>query len=201
MNKYNTDYLSIMPDDDVFGALNAVRGKINHITRTKNANTDLDALQVEYCYLIRETDLSGEKMNIYYLNPDDSLGEYNLMMKAKKSLSSSIDSNKSNTPRTNIIRTANGYRIDVAIPGFSRNDFIIVYEDSKITISIDKADEISSTDRYVSREFNYNSFNKTWTLKTATNAEQIDAMYNSGILTINIPTLSGTTARKVIQVS
>jgi hypothetical protein len=57
MNKYNTDYLSIMPDDDVFGALNAVRGKINHITRTKNANTDLDALQVEYCYLIRETDL------------------------------------------------------------------------------------------------------------------------------------------------
>lgn len=58
MNKYSTDSLSIMPDDDVFNALNVVKGKINQITRSKNSDrSSLNDLQVEYCYLVRETNL------------------------------------------------------------------------------------------------------------------------------------------------
>jgi len=58
LNKYNTDYLSIMPDDDVFNALNTVKRKINELSNgRKNPNLNINDLQVEYCYLNRETSL------------------------------------------------------------------------------------------------------------------------------------------------
>lgn len=144
-------------------------------------------------------------MKIYELDHDDSLfdslDDFKVLMSDKSLLSSSsIGKKRSNTPRTNILRTPDGFRIDIAIPGFSRSDFNIMYEDNKITVSVDVEDANLLSD-YVSREFNFNRFKKTWNLKTTTNSEQIDALYNSGILSINIPVISGSTKKKIIQVS
>ena len=140
-------------------------------------------------------------MIIYDLNADDTLeaalNEFGSLMKNNPGFSSSsISLKKVNGPHSNIIKTLKGFRIDIAIPGFSRGDFNVIYEEGTIAVS----EEISA-EKYVSREFNFNKFNKSWLLKTSTNAEQIDAVYNSGVLSINIPTQYGTTTKKVIQVT
>ena len=144
-------------------------------------------------------------MKIYDLNADDTLeaalNEFGSLMKNNPGFSSSsISLKKVNGPHSNIIKTLKGFRIDIAIPGFSRGDFNVIYEEGTIAVSVDKKEEISA-EKYVSREFNFNKFNKSWLLKTSTNAEQIDAVYNSGVLSINIPTQYGTTTKKVIQVT
>ena len=88
-------------------------------------------------------------------------------------------------PKVNIIEDDNGYKIELAVPGFEKNDFNIEVDDDLISISLEK--EIDATTTYNKREFNFGSFKRAFNLPESAHSAKISANYTSGILNILIP--------------
>ena len=88
-------------------------------------------------------------------------------------------------PKVNIIEDDNGYKIELAVPGFEKNDFNIEVDDDVICISLEK--EIDATTTYNKREFNFGSFKRAFNLPESAHSAKISANYTSGILNILIP--------------
>ena len=95
---------------------------------------------------------------------------------------------KVSVPAVNIAKTDEGYDLQIAAPGFSRDSFDIDVENGQITISgnIDSSSDISN-ETLTMQEFSTSSFKRSFSLPKNANIEQIDARYESGILTISIP--------------
>lgn len=100
--------------------------------------------------------------------------------------SSSIS--KVNTmPRANVLKTKSGYSIELAAPGFSRDEFDITVDDGTLTVSLSTEDTEDYKNSVVSHEYSYNSFSRSWKLPAAAMTKGIDARYEAGILTLNVP--------------
>ena len=89
-------------------------------------------------------------------------------------------------PKVNIIEDDNGYKIELAVPGFEKNDFNIEIDDDVLSISLDKEIDTKTT-TYNKREFNFGSFKRAFNLPESANSAKISAQYRSGILMIEIP--------------
>jgi HSP20 family protein len=76
--------------------------------------------------------------------------------------------------------------IELAAPGFQKNNFNIELEDEVLTISLDIEIDAKNIN-YTRREFNYNSFKRAFNLPESANSSKIAANYESGVLKINIP--------------
>jgi len=113
-------------------------------------------------------------------------------------------SNFSNTnttiPAVNIKETAENYDVEVAAPGMNKKDFKVQLDGSLLTISSEKAEQQEGDnqqegnwskkkeERYISREFSYQSFYRTFTLqKDVVDADKIQARYEDGVLHLLIP--------------
>lgn len=110
---------------------------------------------------------------------------------------------KANTtaPAINVIESEKGYRMEVAAPGMTKNDFNIrVDEDNYLVISMEKKTENKEEDkkdgRYLRREFSYTKFQQTMVLPENVDEEKISAKVENGILQIDIPKLTEIPARK-----
>ena len=88
-------------------------------------------------------------------------------------------------PKVNIIEDDNGYKIELAVPGFEKNDFNIEVDEDVISISLEK--EIDATTTYNKREFNFGSFKRAFNLPESAHSAKISANYTSGILKVLIP--------------
>lgn len=104
------------------------------------------------------------------------------------------------TPRVNIEETQGGYDIHMAAPGLSREDFKIHSDSGYLTISAEMKDEPESKDKWLTREYSYSTFSRSWKLPTNVNAEGISARYDAGILTVSVPTSSKKPSKVEIKV-
>ena len=89
-------------------------------------------------------------------------------------------------PNANIKKEENGYRIDLAVPGYDRDDISITVENDVLTVEASITDD--SQNNY-KKEFSVASFKRQWTLPKTTNIEEIDASYKNGILSVSIPSM------------
>jgi len=103
-------------------------------------------------------------------------------------------SNFSNTnttiPAVNIKETGDSYEVEVAAPGMTKKDFKVQLDGNVLTISSEKENdqEVNENERYISREFSYQSFLRTFTLqKDVVDADKIQARYTDGVLHLQIP--------------
>ena len=103
-------------------------------------------------------------------------------------------SNFSNTnttiPAVNIKETGENYQVEVAAPGMTKKDFRVQLDGNVLTISSEKENgqEVNENERYISREFSYQSFLRTFTLqKDVVDADKIQARYTDGVLHLLIP--------------
>jgi HSP20 family protein len=110
-------------------------------------------------------------------------------------------SNTSTTiPAVNIKETVHNYEVEVAAPGMSKKDFKVQLDGNILTISSERTEQQESDnqqegnwtkkneERYISREFSYQSFYRTFTLqKDVVDAENIQARYEDGVLHLVIP--------------
>lgn len=89
-------------------------------------------------------------------------------------------------PAVNVFNEEQEYIIIVASPGFLKNDFAIVIENNKITISASR--EAGETavihDRW---EFDYHSWSRTFTMPDDADGMMTRAVYKAGELIITIP--------------
>jgi HSP20 family protein len=107
-------------------------------------------------------------------------------------------------PAMNVKETENLFEIEMAAPGFTKKDFEISIENGFLKISAENSEEMKKEEGdYTRREFNYNSFLRSFTLPENVNEEEmIDATYNRGILklVLNKVHIDEITPKRVIEV-
>jgi HSP20 family protein len=91
-------------------------------------------------------------------------------------------------PSANIKETPEGFELEIAAPGLTKEDFKINLENAVLTISAELEDEKREEGKnYTRKEFYYGSFSRSFTLPKSVDTEKIKAGYNQGILQIELP--------------
>lgn len=107
-------------------------------------------------------------------------------------------------PAVNIKESDEAFHTELAAPGFSKKDFKVSVEGSYLTISAEKEVEKSeSNKRFTRKEFERNSFSRTFNLPQNVDEKKIEATYHSGILELTIPKKekSKPASKKEIEIS
>jgi HSP20 family protein len=93
-----------------------------------------------------------------------------------------------NNPGVNVSEDDKGYTIEVAAPGIARKDFNLEIENDVLTISTEhKESKEEKKQNFLRREFNYQTFKRSFQLPETVDQEQIKASHESGILTLTLP--------------
>ena len=93
-------------------------------------------------------------------------------------------------PAINVMENENGYELELAAPGMTKEDFKVRLNDNgDLVIDMDhKTNKEEKKDgRYLRREFHYGKFEQTMLLPDDAEREQISAKVENGILTVEIP--------------
>jgi HSP20 family protein len=91
-------------------------------------------------------------------------------------------------PAVNIDENKDNYTLMIAAPGLKKDDFNIDIEGNTISISCEKEETTEDKDsRHVSKEYNYSSFCRSFTLPENVNRDKIDARYEDGVLKLTLP--------------
>jgi len=95
---------------------------------------------------------------------------------------------KGNRPAVNVSEDEKGYTIQVAVPGIAKDDFNLEIESDVLTISTEqKENKDEQKQNFLRREFNYQSFKRSFQLPETIDQEQIKANCDAGILTLSLP--------------
>ncbi len=107
------------------------------------------------------------------------------------------------SPAVNIRETNDSFVLEVAVPGFGKEDFNVNVENDLLTISGNKETKSEQEESgYTRKEFSYNSFSRSFTLPESVNAENINGNYSNGILTVTLPKKpEATKVKKTVKVS
>jgi HSP20 family protein len=92
-------------------------------------------------------------------------------------------------PSVNVKEDKDSFVVEMAAPGFEKDDFKIELNNDVLTISSEKKmeNETKEDARFTKREFSYQSFCRSFTLPVTVENEKISAKYENGILNIAIP--------------
>jgi HSP20 family protein len=107
-------------------------------------------------------------------------------------------------PAVNIKENGKLFTIEMAAPGFTKDDFKIHVEENMLTISAEKTEEKQEEDeRFARKEYAYNSFSRSFTLPENSNGDAVEAHYENGILKLALPKKDAAkmTFKKEIMVS
>ena len=113
----------------------------------------------------------------------------------------------STAPAINVIESDKDYRVEVAAPGMTKNDFNIkIDENNNLVVSMEKKEEKNEDKkdgRYLRREFSYSKFQQTMVLPDNVEKDKIEAKVENGVLSISIPKRTEEEAKmaeKVIEI-
>jgi len=101
--------------------------------------------------------------------------------------------NYSNTnttlPSVNIKEDDDGFEVEMAAPGFNKEDFKIELNNSVLSVSSEKEvkNETKEGQQFTRKEFSYQSFSRSFTLPNIVEGDKISAKYENGLLVISIP--------------
>ena len=127
-----------------------------------------------------------------------------------------VDKSNVTAPAVNILETEDEFRVEVAAPGMTRNDFRVdINEDNELLITMEKREERSESDdkrtedkrtgdkpddmqpgerkpcdkkgTYLRREFSYSQFQQRLILPDTVERARISAKVENGVLTVDIP--------------
>lgn len=97
-------------------------------------------------------------------------------------------------PAINVIESEKEYKVEVAAPGMTKDDFNIhLGEDNELVITMEKKNENQEEDKenkkYLRREFSYTKFQQALILPEDVEKDNISASVSEGVLTITLPKL------------
>jgi HSP20 family protein len=107
-------------------------------------------------------------------------------------------------PAINVIESDNDYRIEVAAPGMTKDDFCVRIDDeNNLVISMEKKSEDSEKNEnslYLRREFSYSKFEQKMILPKNADKEKIAAKMEHGVLNVSIPKMKEEDIKKNMKV-
>ena len=97
----------------------------------------------------------------------------------------------STAPAINVIESEKEYRVEVAAPGMTKDDFKIrIDENDNLVVCMEKREEKNEEKkegRFLRREFSYSKFQQTIVLPDNVEPDKIEAKMEHGVLNICIP--------------
>ena len=94
-----------------------------------------------------------------------------------------------NLPSVNLKETDDKLEVDLAAPGMKKEDFKVEIDNNMLIVSSEKKEEKEETgkkDNYIRKEFNYQSFYRSFSLPEYIDEDKVEANYKDGILHISI---------------
>jgi HSP20 family protein len=107
-------------------------------------------------------------------------------------------------PAVNVKENDTNYEIELAVPGYKKEDFNISLEQGVLTISAERKNESErKEDKYTRREFGYISFSRSFNVPQGISDEDVSASFENGILKLSIDKKRATEQKpkKPIQIS
>ncbi len=104
-----------------------------------------------------------------------------------------LERHNTTAPAVNILDSEDAYKVEVAAPGMTREDFKVhINEDNELIIAMEKRTEEKEEDKkhkgtYLRREFSYTQFQQSLLLPDNIEREKICAKVENGVMTIDIP--------------
>ncbi|MFM8449094.1 MAG: Hsp20/alpha crystallin family protein, partial [Haliscomenobacter sp.] len=93
-------------------------------------------------------------------------------------------------PAVNIRETDAQFVVEMAVPGMKKEDFDVQIKDGMLLISSEHKEEKEvKRDNFTRKEFNFNSFSRSFRLPENIRPEAIKATYKEGLLLIELPKL------------
>jgi len=91
-------------------------------------------------------------------------------------------------PATNIKENEDGWKVELAAPGVSKENFDIKIEDKRLMVKYEEKDfDEDEVNNYTKREFVYSAFTKTFILPEEVDVNNISGKYEDGILKLTLP--------------
>lgn len=106
-------------------------------------------------------------------------------------------------PAINVVESDKDYKLEVAVPGMTKEDFNIhLGDENELVISMEKKVENEDKDnkKYLRREFSYTKFQQSLYLPDNVDKEKITANVANGVLTIELPKYSQEEKAKINRV-
>jgi len=96
---------------------------------------------------------------------------------------------QTSNPAVNVTETPEAFQVELAAPGYNKQDITLNIEDSHLRVSAKREakSEESEKGRFLRREFRYESFSRSFKLPNTVNQDSISAVYENGILNIVLP--------------
>ncbi|MBP6827458.1 MAG: Hsp20/alpha crystallin family protein [Saprospiraceae bacterium] len=90
-------------------------------------------------------------------------------------------------PAVNVVETDDTIKLELAAPGFDKQDFSVNVENELLTITAKhEAQKEETNERFTRREFAVTSFKRSFKLPKTVNQENISAVYEKGILNVTL---------------
>lgn len=90
-------------------------------------------------------------------------------------------------PAVNVVETDDTIKLELAAPGFDKQDFSVNVENELLTITAKhEAKKEETNERFTRREFAVTSFKRSFKLPKTVNQENISAVYEKGILNVTL---------------
>ncbi|SEI77417.1 heat shock protein Hsp20 [Cyclobacterium xiamenense] len=91
-------------------------------------------------------------------------------------------------PMVNILESNEAYRIEMGLPGTNREEIKVELDQQVLSISGSaKQNAANEQVHYLTKEFNYHSFSRSFQLPETIDTEQIDARFDNGLLALTLP--------------
>ncbi len=101
-------------------------------------------------------------------------------------------------PQTDLVETDEDFQLRLDVPGMSKEDIDINLQNGTLTISGERTSERTDEgEDYVRVERAFGNFHRTFTLPDAVDHENIEATYEDGVLSINVPKTEESTRRQI----
>ncbi len=101
-------------------------------------------------------------------------------------------------PQTDLVEKEDAFHLRIDVPGMSKDDISINLQNGALTVSGERTSEQTEEDEdYVRVERAFGTFHRTFRLPDTVDAENIEAAYEDGVLTIHVPKTEESTRRKI----
>ena len=102
-------------------------------------------------------------------------------------------------PAANIRKSETEVNLDLALPGWSRDEITLKVEDRNLMISGQTGKSEENDFKYTRRTFAKRNFQRSFTLGNRLDVENINAKMENGVLLVTIPVLAKETTKINIQ--
>ena len=91
-------------------------------------------------------------------------------------------------PAVNIRENEREYKLELAVPGYRKEDFKVEVEDEMLRISAERTSNAEEkNEQFTRKEYSMESFERSFSLPSNAGKDNIHAQYQQGMLRIQIP--------------